>query len=790
MDKFDIKTDKLKEIQDLIDSCDNTSVCIDVYGNSGTGKTFLVQESLRKYFVLDNKTTIIYINLVDDFLSTTAFWDIFLFTVWNGNVNDEKSMLKINSKHSLSKYLQTRFRGKTLANILLHSVTSIVATIPVYKAQLEIGGFTINENDSIIKKENALEKSQILIKYLKYLAKREKVIIILDNYQFMNIAIRRYFESSINQISKNVAFINIQRTDQDAYQVPIVFQDRNHVIETSNLRLDEVLELVIRKKFPEISILNEVAEDCYVKTHGNLKEIDVYLRTNENDLKKGILKKDKTQNISNALNELSQLQRELVLLAALFPSGIKLEYVTDLMKRMFTFDSNVLDEELQKIITLGYVMLNSRRKDLLKPAHDKIGLSLETVNSSEEFLEFYNNIKNGLEELIQQNQKSSDYIYLLHCYIGICDSRKLLKSISYLEELIAFKYEECAFLYLVELANQYIETDENIILHLSKKYIMYLLDSCQKTCVFDTSLSILRIVRSELKCDKQFDLYYAKVLTQCYDFETALDELNKLTESNETVLYKLIIFEHLGKDEEVKKLLNDLSNKEKIIYDKWYYIILRNTAHYFTYSEARQNLLKCRDYFDKCGTIFEQATILNNLSVIQIWNGPETFKEAEKTLKKAINKFEKIGSNEVFEAYYNYGVLCYLKGNYKAALQYYELALENVPEILSMDVALLKLNKKICECTTNHKKIPDLEKHILISMNQSKILKDPWVAFQLEYNLMNIEIYYKGYSDIHPSENFLSSKDKQITALTVFTDKVIDSKKISFCLSLSPNWRY
>lgn len=790
MDKFDIKTDKLQEIQTLIDNCSNSSVCINVYGNSGTGKTFLVQESLKKYFSLQNKTTVIYINLVDDFLSTTAFWDIFLFTVWNGNINDEKSMLKISQKYSLSKYLLTRFRGQSLAKILFHSITSIVTTIPIYDAQLEIGGITVNESDSIIKKESALEKSQILIKYLKYLAKKEKIIIALDNYQFMNSVVRRYFESSINQISKNLAFINIQRTDQDTLQYPIVFKDRSYEIKTTNLSSEEILKLVVRKKFPEITIMDEVAMDCYAKTHGNLKEIDVYFRANETDIKKGILKKDKTQTLYMALNELSQLQKELVLLAVLFPSGIRLEYVTDLIKRMFVLEPNALDVELQKIITLGYVILNSNRKDLLKPAHDKIELSLQTVNSSEEFLEFFNNIKNGLEELIQKKRKSSDYIYLLHCYIGICDSRKLLKSINYLEELIALKYEECAFLYLVELANQYIVTDENIILHLSQKYVIYLLDACQKTCVFNTSLSILRIIRSEISYDRQFDLYYAKVQTQCYDFETALEVLNNMQESNEIVLYKLIIFEHLGKDEEVKKLLNKIINKEKIIYDKWYYVILRNTAHYYTYKEARHNLLECWDYFDKCGTIFEQATIYNNLAVIHIWNGAETFGEAEKSLKKAIRKFEKIGSNEVFESYYNYGVLCYLKGNYKNALQYFDLALENVPEILSMDVALLKLNKLICECTTNHKKISDLEKHILISMNQSELLKDPWVVFQLEYNLMNIEIYNKGYSNIHPSEQFLISKDNQTTALTVFIDEVIDSKKILFCLSLSPNWRY
>lgn len=45
--------------------------------------------------------------------------------------------------------------------------------------------------------------------------------------------------------------------------------------------------------------------------------------------------------------------------------------------------------------------------------------------------------------------------------------------------------------------------------------------------------------------------------------------------------------------------------------------------------------------------------------------------------------------DEVFEAYYNYGTLYYLKGNYSKALEYYEYALDEVPETLTMDVTLL-----------------------------------------------------------------------------------------------------
>ena len=196
------------------------------------------------------------------------------------------------------------------------------------------------------------------------------------------------------------------------------------------------------------------------------------------------------------------------------------------------------------------------------------------------------------------------------------------------------------------------------------------------------------------------------------------------------------------------------------------------------------------EYFNKCGTEFEQATILNNLSVIQIWNGKKTYKIAEVNLKRAIKIFEKINSNEVFEAYYNFGVLCFLRGFYEDAIRYFQLALEEVPTILKMDVALIELNKKISECALDNTKINDLEKLILSNMNEHEIMQDPWVRFQLEYNLRQIELYMKGTSKICPSKEYLPEYPKANTSITVFDNIKVDSGQIPICLSLSPNWRY
>ena len=59
MKKYNIRKDKINDIQKKIDDCSLASSIINVYGHSGTGKTFLVQEALEKYFCGDNKSTIL-----------------------------------------------------------------------------------------------------------------------------------------------------------------------------------------------------------------------------------------------------------------------------------------------------------------------------------------------------------------------------------------------------------------------------------------------------------------------------------------------------------------------------------------------------------------------------------------------------------------------------------------------------------------------------------------------------------------------------------------------------------
>lgn len=143
MNDYNIRNEEISKIQNIINNCEKSSSTINIYGSSGTGKTFLIKKTIGKYFVNKSGSTIIYINLLDDILWTTAFWDMILFTVWNGNICDNTNMIKIDRKNSMAYYLKRSVRGRKIFKTLLNSITSIVATIPVYNAQLEVGGWEI-----------------------------------------------------------------------------------------------------------------------------------------------------------------------------------------------------------------------------------------------------------------------------------------------------------------------------------------------------------------------------------------------------------------------------------------------------------------------------------------------------------------------------------------------------------------------------------------------------------------------------------------------------------------------
>ena len=247
--------------------------------------------------------------------------------------------------------------------------------------------------------------------------------------------------------------------------------------------------------------------------------------------------------------------------------------------------------------------------------------------------------------------------------------------------------------------------------------------------------------------------------------------------------------QHLGRDNEVDYLL-----KNKItmcIHDENYYIILRNSAHYYNYDEAKRNLLIALDYFSSNKhTAFTVATIQNNLAVINIWKG--NYEEANQYLKPAIRTLEQIYSNEVFEPYCNKSIMHLMCREYDTAYEYAKKALENCPSMLTLDIIMLKIHLiiiKLCQQQlTVEKALCELEQ----LCNQYTLIEDPWYEFQLLYNRNQLAKLIQReeitLTEVH--KHYITDYYNAKTKFYILEQFQIHNFQIELCLGLSPNWRY
>lgn len=160
-----------------------------------------------------------------------------------------------------------------------------------------------------------------------------------------------------------------------------------------------------------------------------------------------------------------------------------------------------------------------------------------------------------------------------------------------------------------------------------------------------------------------------------------------------------------------------------------------------------------------------------------------------KNLIESINKHKSINSNEIFEPYCNYSVLRFIQGRLDDALKYIDLALDELPSRLELDVIILTINKLIYEYSFEKITLHSLYLSLREFYNKPIINKDPWVKFQVEFNLSNVEMKLLDSTSISFDEYYIN-KDVNTTGFEVFTKIKRADIEIPISLSLSPNWRY
>lgn len=757
-------------IKVLSGSRHESSIYFKLFGESGSGKTELVKKAVEK--IVKSDMIFIYIDITADEFQSTSFFPTLLETVYMPFSYHYDTITNIPESLSLSKYISKIFKTHRSFEKFFNTMTISASAIP------NVGGPISLIMDKWIQERTASIDNMLFL-YFKYIIKKARINLIIDNYQFLPDPIKRVIETDINQFNFGFTFFVIERA-KEVYNHQHSFCSAFHYdFLVLKYMLYEDYEKLIEKQ--NISISEEQKKKIWDITKGNLKDIDIIL--NEVRINPGY----DIKNNEIAIQNLSAIQRSILLITALFPAGMKEGFIVQFIRNILSEEENEkIESAIIKLVDLGYIYINSSSHDTIKPTHETVINHIKETIDNYSLASFCSKLSDSLEELVESCHGTKDYSYLLHCWIGINSSEKLKQKTNYIQELISIKFKENAYYYIDTIAISIMD----IIIYLPDSSVEKILISFQRVSDFGNGINILNSLRhvdSELY-DK-FRIYYVKFLIQTYEFDEALKELKNVPNSSIKLLCQTNALQHLGRDSEVEDLLN--VELPTCNHDENYYIILRNTAHYFEYESAKRNLLSALDFFkNERYTSFAMATIQNNLSVIDIWS--ENYEEAAQLLKAAIETLEQINSNEVFEPYCNKGILHLMQQDYNKAHKFALDALSNCPKTLTLDIIMLNINKIVIELCMNKISIKEAAVTLKQLSERYPLIEDPWYEFQLLYNQgqLNKLIQYEEICLTPMQERYITEYNNGKTKFYIIKKFEIQNLKVKLCLGLSPNWRY
>lgn len=739
-------------------------------GESGCGKTELLKKAVEQ--IIKSDMIFIYIDITPDEFQSTSFFPTLLETVYMPFSYHYNTITNIPESLALSKYIKKIFKAHRGFEKFFNTLTVSVAAIPTAGGPISI------LMDKWLQERTASIDNMLFL-YFKHIIKKARINLIIDNYQFLPNSIKKVLEIGINQFNYGFTFFVIERTNGIYNHEKSFCSAFHHDFCDLDYISHEHYEHLIKKQ--GITISDEQKEKIWTITKGNLKDIDIIL--NEVRINPGY---DITSN-KIAIQNLSAIQRSILLITALFPAGMKEGFVIQFIRNIL---SETEDEKIKnaiiKLIDLGYIYINSNSHDTIKPTHETVINHVKDSVDMHDLTSFCSRLSDSLEELAGFYHGTKDYSYLLHCWVGINSSENLKKKSSMVQELISIKFKENAYYYIDTIATSI--TD--IIIYLPESTIEKILISFQRVSDFSNGINILNSFRHTYsRLYDKFRIFYAKFLIQTYDFEDALEELENVPNSSLKLLCQTNALQHLGLDSNVEELLS--TQLSACTRDENYYIILRNTAHFYDYDEAKKNLLLSLKYFsNNKHTSFIVATIQNNLAVINIWKGK--YEEAEQYLKPAIRTLEQIYSNEIFEPYCNKSILHLMLLEYDTAYEYAKNALENCPKTLTLDIVMLSINLIVIKLCQQKSTVEEALIALEQLSDQYPIIEDPWYEFQLLYNRRQLAeiIQHEEVTLRTIHERYISEYCNTKTKFYILKQFPVQNFQVELCLGLSPNWRY
>lgn len=766
-------------------------------GESGVGKTQLIH-SLSEFLNTSPRYedyTIMHFDakVINQDSSSDLLYNILIAKLLQQCTYSDIDHNKVEASHAFLKFLDKKDYKDDIKHNIKRSLIASLTLLP------QIGSLAALLFDAPLTSENTAKYNSnelFFNEYIRFLAEKTGLIIILDNIQNINDQTLQQLNQYISKVNGQLIYITSRTIEKNTQMHLQQLQNETVLIENLTIHLENInlneFKIFCEDNF-SYNISHKLIErlDFYyrITQNGNLRQInELYFRINNFGL-------DKINGIptEQSVDSLEDLQKDILNLASIFPEGIRLSYI----KKIIGSKDNMeyVDKNIYELENMHYIV--NEVEDIYRVEHQKISEAsrqlLQGDKEEERFTELIYRCERVLTEDVYHDINDADFIFCIDGILGLTRQFNFVIHIGILSKYFRILYAGFHYMQICNIFNHLLESAKDsseIIAVFPLNTLKIILDAHQKTSQFENGLKIAE----SLNFLNSMQIYNAKFLLQTYKYVKAVELIELSLNSYQGWSIYLNALQHMRKDDEVKTYVETLI-KDKSQYSdmEYYYIILRNSGHLFDIKKGIDHLNESLAYFTNEGNEFAEATCMNNLGILYLY---QYRTKKDMSLSLALEQFNKarkllseIGSNEVYQSLFNIGLVKCLQGDYINALDYFTRARKIAPTNLSFDHYKFQCDEILCELLNTPNmlaKCIELLNDLLLDIED---LPDPWLKFQYRYNLHVLQSL-NGYDTSSQLDQLIKDYVGNPNVYGLYHDTIINAKEITLLLGVSPHWRY
>jgi tetratricopeptide (TPR) repeat protein len=767
----DTETAKARSFVGL--SPDEESRVLRIGGESGTGKSTFCKSFLCQLASENPAVVVLYLDLPEDNFATSNLYESLICLAWSPHPYLPGDPLSVPPESSFSRFGKGRFLKSTTISGVYQAIRHSVGLIPGLKGASDV-------LPSQLPASPTSEVADPFIEYIRWLSRRKGIVLALDNYQFLSRQARLRFESRIGTITQNLLLVLCDRwrDGKSDIEPPLCFSAKSLSIAFQNLTRQQTASLIAygMKTLPSDKA-ELLAQDCFYRTRGNLKEIELYLNRYRSTTQL------EPWNLAESLDGLPILARSVLVLTSIFTAGLKRQYVEAALRKLAAAgDSEVVDETLRELVALGYIVINGASGETVRASHEKIITATRHSTSEEEVVRIRRLILQTFDELIGEKGDDGEYFYVLHCLVGILHLNEALTRLERVVQLVENQHRLSKYEYVAQVFGANLE----LVAALPESTVRLILDAFQKTSQFSSGQVALQKLRaSGFESRVLLDHFLAKYLVQTYRPREALEVLRRLERDPQNLLVELNARMCVCEDQAAALIVREL---RRFPSSEELYVGLRNSAHLFSFDEARDNLMSSKAFFSRKSRRYMVATVLSNLGIVFAWNGNSS--EALQALLQAHELLAGIGSDEAYQSEINLGCVATATGDFHDARSWFAEARSKVPRELLLDRVIIDMNSVMVDLLDGHVSLKVAKAAVDRLSDKALAVDDPRFVDQVSFNVAALNRMLGTESTALPSSEFEATiRERERTGYELLIGAPAQEPN-ELLIVLSPHWRY